>query len=83
MELSKAQAYISNTEGTTAYINEAQTAICREIEVKHLKDIKELKKNLDEGHLKKVNLQLTIEAMDAERGRLEGIYLDKPNASSQ
>lgn len=71
VEASKNEAY---------YLSEDKGSFCSEIEVSHFKDVAELSKNLNEEHLKSVNLQITIKAMDAERTKLEAILRDKPQS---
>ena len=79
-ELSRIEGLIDSGDKQSFYLNEDKTAICSDIKVKHFKDVEELLAQLDEEHLKMVNLQITIKAMDAERTRLENILRNKPQS---
>lgn len=77
-ELQKVADYLKKNKDTAFYLSEDSTALCSGITVKHFEKIEDLASQLTEEHLKMVNLQITIKAMDAERTRLEAIIRNKP-----
>ncbi len=81
-ELKKVVEYVKKNKDTNFFLDEKQTALQSEITVKHFHKLEELSQQLTEEHLKMVNLQITIRAMDAERTRLDAILRDKPQSIS-
>ena len=79
-ELTRVEGILASGDNNSFYLSEDTKAICSDIQVKLFKDVEELMSKLDEEHLKMVNLQLTIKAMDAERTRLEAILRNKPQS---
>ena len=80
VELKRVVDYVKTHKDTPFFLDEKQEALQSEITVKHFQNLEELAKQLTEEHLKMVNLQITIKAMDAERTRLDAILRDKPQS---